>query len=958
MKRSLCYILLSGSLVVAGQGRNPAQKHPVPVDASLKLWYRQSAQKWTEALPIGNGRLGAMIFGGITEDHLQFNESTLWSGGPRAYQRDGAVQYLTPIRQLLEEGQQEKAEDLAERHFMGRKDRDEEGYALQKEDWLRKVRLDTGWSRAELDDRDWKEMKVPTPDGWEAAGLQGIDGAVWFRTTFDVPERWQGHDLVLDLGRIRDIDFTYVNGQRVGSGEGISKKRFYTIKASLLKPGNNVIAIQVINFDDKGGLTGTKGSDKLLLYLDTREPQAIALPEKWKYKVQDEEAPLLPKYEADYQPFGDLYLQFAGMENAGMYHRELDIRRAVATTSYECNGIHYTREYFASAPQQVVVTHIGADKPGKISLQAFLGTAHRSFSTRRIDAHTLGMFIKVHNGVLKGVSYLHVQTLHGHVEVSDDGVDIRDADEVTFCLAAATSFLNYKDVSGDAAAGCENVIRVVGGLSYAALRNEHIREYRRYFDPFSIRFSADGESSGASASPASLPTDERIRQFSPETDAGLVALYLQYGRYLLISSSRPSSPVPANLQGLWNDLLSPPWGSKYTTNINLEMNYWPAEPLHLSNCSQPLFRLIRNLSVAGSLIAKEHYGAPGWVLHHNTDLWCGTAPINASNHGIWVTGGAWLCHQLWEHYLFTKDIHFLREYYPVMKEAAAFFDVFLIKDPHTGWLISSPSNSPEHGGLVAGPSMDHQIIRDLLSNCIAAATALNVDLSLRKTWEEKYSQIAPNKIGRFGQLQEWMEDKDDTADHHRHVSHLWGVYPGTDISWDKPDLMQAARQSLQYRGDDGTGWSLAWKANLWARFRDGDHAMQMVDKLLSSAAETQGGEKGGVYPNLFDAHPPFQIDGNFGGAAGIAEMLVQSRDGVIDLLPALPSVLPNGVVKGLCARGGYELNMNWQHGMLQGVELISRVGGKTVLRYKGKEIRLSTLPGKVYRLSGELKLLK
>jgi alpha-L-fucosidase 2 len=961
MKRSLCYILLVGSSLLAGQGGSLAQEHPIPVnpsgprktfaDPSLKLWYRQPAQKWTEALPIGNGRLGAMIFGGITEEHIQFNESTLWSGGPRDYQRDGAVQYLGPIRQLLAEGKQAEAEDLAERHFMGRKDRDEEEYTSLKSAWTKKVRSDTSWAGVGFDDHGWKEMLLPTPNGWEVAGLEGVDGAVWFRTSFDLPQAWVGKDLVIDLGRVRDVDFTYVNGRLVGSGEGISNKRHYKISASLLKSGENEIAVQVINFDDKGGLIGVKGDHKtLIVYPEGGDPeQGLALGPNWRYRVQDEEAPMLPKYEADYQPFGDLYLRTPGQEKTTGYHRELDIRQAVATTSYDCNGVHYTREYFASAPQQAIVTHIGADKPGKISLQAFFKTPHRSFSTRRIDDHTLALFIKVRNGVLKGVSYLHVQALHGHVEVSEDGISIRDADEVVFCLTAATSFVNYKDVSGEPSAICYKIIEGIKGRSYAEIRAAHVREYRSYFDPFSIRFFS-GEVGGAS-----LPTDERIRQFSPEKDPALIALYVQYGRYLLIASSRPSSPVPANLQGLWNDLLTPPWGSKYTTNINLEMNYWPAEPLHLSSCSQPLFHLIRNLSKAGSLTAKEHYGAPGWVLHHNTDLWCGTAPINASNHGIWVTGGAWLCHQLWEHYLFTKDRNFLQEYYPVMKEAAEFFEAFLVKDPNTGWLISSPSNSPEHGGLVAGPSMDHQIIRDLFSNCIAASRVLGVDPSFRERLEEKKHQIAPNRIGRYGQLQEWMEDKDDTADHHRHVSHLWGVYPGTDISWDSVALMRAARQSLLYRGDDGTGWSLAWKANLWARFRDGDHAMLMVDKLLSSAAETQGGEKGGVYPNLFDAHPPFQIDGNFGGAAGIAEMLLQSRDGIIDLLPALPSVLPDGEIKGICARGGFELNMKWQGGVLQQVVLISRSGGETVLRYKGKEVRLFTVPGKVYRLSGELK---
>ena len=919
---------------------------------SLELWYQQPAQKWTEALPIGNGRLGAMIFGGVGEDHLQFNESTLWSGGPRDYQREGAYQYLATIRQLLSESRQPEAEDLAEKHFMGRKDKDDTLYLLQRTAWLKKVRRDTTAAGPGYDDRDWHPMSLPTPDGWETAGLEGVDGAVWFRTSFELPQAWAGKDLVLDLGRIRDEDFTYINGSLVGSSEGISTKRHYTIPAALLRPGRNVIAVQVINFDDKGGFTGVKGDrPALVVYPAGGNPQqGLSLSPVWKYHIQNEEPPMLPKYEADYQPFGDLYLQFPGQDSSTNYRRGLDLRNAISNLSYDCNGVHYTREYFASVPQRSIVIHIGADHTGSVSLQTLLRSPHRHFTTRRIDDSTLALFVQVRNGVLKGVASLHVQALHGRVRVSDDRISVSGADAATLYLTAATSFINCKNVSGDPAAKCRQVLRAIGGRKYQDVRAAHIKEYRSYFAAYSIDLGHGPDES--------LPTDQRIVQYDPGKDPSLIALYQQYGRYLLISSSRPGSPEPANLQGLWNDLLTPPWGSKYTTNINLEMNYWPSETLNLSSCSAPLFRMMKELSVAGALTARAHYGAPGWVLHHNTDLWRGTAPINASNHGIWVTGGAWLCHQLWEHYLFTRDRDFLREYYPVMKAAAEFFVHFLVKDPRTGWLISTPSNSPEHGGLVAGPSMDHQIIRDLFSNCIAAAGILHTDSAFRRLLHEKYRQIAPSQIGRYGQLQEWMEDKDDTADHHRHVSHLWAVYPGTDITADSPALMQAARQSLRYRGDDGTGWSLAWKVNLWARFREGDHALSLIDKLLSSAAGTQGGEKGGVYPNMFDAHPPFQIDGNFGGAAGIAELLIQSQGAAIDLLPALPAALPEGEVRGICARGGYELKIRWSAGKLVEGTLISRTGGDCTLRYGERLLHLSTQKGRSYTFTGELKLIK
>lgn len=374
---------------------------------------------------------------------------------------------------------------------------------------------------------------------------------------------------------------------------------------------------------------------------------------------------------------------------------------------------------------------------------------------------------------------------------------------------------------------------------------------------------------------------------------------------------------------------------------------------------QPLISMVKGLSIAGRQTAKINYDLPGWVLHHNTDIWLGTAPINAANHGIWVSGGAWLCHNMWEHYLFTHDENFLREQaYPAMKACAEFFNGFLINDPKTGYLISTPSNSPEHGGLVAGPAMDHQIIRDLFKNCIAAAKVLHTDAAFSKTLQAKYNRIAPNQIGKYGQLQEWMQDIDDTTDTHRHVSHLWGVYPGTDITWDNsPKLMDAAQQSFKYRGDDGTGWSLAWKVNLMARFKHADHALELVKKLLSVAENGSAKERGGVYHNLFDAHPPFQIDGNFGGAAGIAEMLLQSQQGYIDVLPALPAALPNGEIKGICARGGFVLNMKWQAGGLQQVTVTSKAGGKCRLKYAGTQTEFNTAPGKTYTLNGALKRL-
>lgn len=905
----------------------------------LRLWYRQPAQIWTEALPIGNGDLGAMIFGGIGQDHLQLNVSTWWTGRPRSYQHEDAHLYLDTIRQLLFAGKQAEAETLAQEHFMGRKYPDENAYVSLKKTWFEKVRRDTSWATAPAGNQ-WRTMTLPTLNGWETAGLEGVDGAIWFTQDFDLPADWTGKDLEIDLGRIRDMDFSYINGHLIGTAEGISTKRHYTIPGRLLHPGTNHLAVQVLNFDDKGGFTGLKG-DKLPFILGpVGSTKFIRLDPVWKYRIQDQDPPTLPKYEAEYQPFGDLLLQVPNSHPQD-YIRELDLEHAMAKISYTDNGIHYTREYFSSVPDKAIVIHLTADRPGAITFHAMLSTLQREYSIRSIDAHTLELYEKAKEGVLHGVALLHIETKNG----SNDKGDVSKADEALITLTAATSFVNYHDVSGNPEAICRARTNALKSRTWKDLRDDHVRQYQKQFNTFSIRFGAKGPQ---------LPTDQRILHYTPATDPNFIALYVQYARYLLLSSSAPEAAYPANLQGIWNDELSPPWGSKYTTNINLEMNYWPAEPLHLAACETPLFRLLKSLEQAGQATAKNYYRAHGWVLHHNTDLWCGTAPINASNHGIWPTGGAWLCHQIWEHYLFTQDKTFLKEYYPIMREAAEFFDDFLIKDPKHGWLISTPSASPEHGGLVAGPTMDHQIIRDLYRNCIAAARILHVDEADAKTWQQKYDRLAPNQIGKYGQLQEWLEDKDDTADTHRHISHLWGVYPGTDITWKDSAMMKAARQSLIYRGDEGTGWSLAWKVNCWARFHEGDHALKLVDKLLSNAVGATG-EHGGVYPNLFDAHPPFQIDGNFGGAAGIVELLVQSQDSLIDLLPALPTALPEGEIHGLCARGGFVLDLSWHHGALQSLTIVSNTGSPCTIHYGTHTIKLTTTPGQQMHFDGALK---
>lgn len=913
-----------------------AQKTP------LTLWYDKPAQKWTEALPLGNGRIGAMVFGGVEKDRIQFNEETLWTGGPRDYTRPGAAKYLDSIRQLLFAGKQKEAELLAGEKFMGM--RSDEG---NRESWIEKVKSTKiaggDPSLNSFNDNNWKPITVPSYEGWEAVGFEGLDGAMWLRRTFDIPAEWNGKEAVLDLNRIRDLDYTYINGKMIGS-MNTADPRKYTIPAGVLKPGKNTIAVLVLNFFDKGGIAGYKDTTRHIgIYSkEAGEKSKVSLNGSWKYFLVNDDPPAVPHYQADYQPFGDLWLEFPHVADKGSYKRTLDLETAALSAQYTASGVVYNREYLISEPDQAMAIHLTADGPGAISFDASLNSPHKLSFVKQSGNNTLTLSVKVKNGALRGEALLQISTKSGTVLVKDNRIEIKNADEATLYLVAATNYRNYKDVSANPAAIVTNQLNAVRNKNFDLLKNAHVKEYQQYFDKFSIRLDGPARDS--------ISTDKRLEEFSTINDPAFAALYLQYGRYLLIASSRPGTK-PANLQGIWNDLLAPPWGSKYTTNINVEMNYWPAELLNLSATHEPLFDMISELSQTGRQTAKAHYNAPGWVLHHNTDLWRGTAPINASNHGIWVTGGAWLSHHLWEHYLFTQDMVFLRNRaYPIMKEAALFFNSFLIKDPVTGFLISTPSNSPEQGGLVAGPTIDHQLIRDLFSNVIAASELLKTDAAFRDTLKKKFTLIAPNMIGKYGQLQEWLQDIDDTTNKHRHVSHLWGVHPGSEINWEQtPELMKAARQSLIYRGDEATGWSLGWKINLWARFKDADHASKLIRMLISPA---KGGA--GSYPNLFDAHPPFQIDGNFGGAAGIGEMIIQSHTGFIDLLPALPAAYADGEVKGICARGGFELNITWKQGKLQQVKIRSKAGRTCTLRYRGKQIKIETQPGGVYVFNDNL----
>jgi alpha-L-fucosidase 2 len=737
-------------------------------DPQHVLWYPEPAMQWIEALPVGNGRVGAMVFGGPTREHIQFNEATVWTGQPHEYQRQDAHRYLDEIRSLLFAGRQREAESLAQVHFMS--------------------------------------------------------------------------------------------------------------------------------------------------------------------------APL--RQEA-FQAFGDLHLDFPTLDSAAVsgYRRELDLNTAVATARFTVGPTTYTREVFASHPDQVLIVRISADRPGQVTFTATTTSLHKSSLRMPIGNDQLSLRGMVEDGVIEFEARLLVRHEGGRLEVSDSVATVTSADAATLILAGATNYVSYNDVSADPKARNDSTLAAVRTKSFDEIRRTHIADHQMLFQRVSLDLGSGAD--------AEQPTDTRILNFRKTRDPSLAALLFQYGRYLLIASSRPGGQ-PANLQGIWNDSNTPPWDSKWTVNINTEMNYWLAEPTNLAELHEPLFDMVGDVAESGARTAREHYRARGWVLHHNTDIWRGTAPINASNHGIWPTGGAWLTQHLWWHYEYGRDESFLRETaYPIMRGAALFFLDYLIRDTRSGRLISGPSNSPENGGLVMGPTMDHQIIRDLFANVITASEVLQVDPELRAELVAARADIADNQVGRFGQLQEWLEDIDDPENEHRHVSHLWGLHPGSEITrYGTPELFDAARRSLEMRGDGGTGWSMAWKVNFWARLGDGDHAHGLLENLLTLT----GGEKteytgGGVYPNLLDAHPPFQIDGNFGATAGIVEMLLQSDGAEIQLLPALPSAWPSGRISGLRARGGFDVELEWADGRLEHATILSRHGNTARVRYGDVVREYSTKPG-------------